>query len=121
MPPADPGMRLLVVGGRNPSPRLVSLRFQARARPYAIIQTYLKPLFYRFYRQHERTHEQSFWRKNMATEMKRSDAIVDRLEELLGPETRELLDHKARTIPKDQIHLPGPDYIDRVVSSSDRS
>src|SRR3989449_4794220 len=57
----------------------------------------------------------------MATEMKRSPAIVDRLEELLGAETRELLDHKAQTIPKDQIHVPGPDYIDRVVSNSDRS
>ncbi len=57
----------------------------------------------------------------MATEMKRSPAIIDRLEELLGAETRELLDHKARTIPKDQLHLPGPDFIDRVVSSSDRS
>src|SRR4030081_3054848 len=56
----------------------------------------------------------------MATEMGRSPAIIDRLEELLGPETRELLDHKARTIPKDQIHLPGPDFIDRVVSNSDR-
>lgn len=57
----------------------------------------------------------------MATEMTRSPAIIDRLEELLGPATRELLDHKARTIPKDQIQLPGPDFIDRVVSSSDRS
>jgi len=57
----------------------------------------------------------------MATEMTRSAAIVDRLEELLGPDTRKLLDHKARTIPKDQLHLPGPDFIDRVVSFSDRS
>jgi class I fructose-bisphosphate aldolase len=57
----------------------------------------------------------------MATEIKRSDAIIDRLEELLGPETRELLDHKTRTIPKEQLHLPGPDFIDRVVSYSDRS
>src|SRR3989442_4381786 len=57
----------------------------------------------------------------MATEMKRSPAIVGRLEELLGAETRELLDHKSQTIPKDQIHLPGPDFIDRVVSNSDRS
>ena len=53
--------------------------------------------------------------------MTRSPAIVDRLEELLGPETRELLDHKARTIPQDQLHLPGPDFIDRVTSYSDRS
>jgi class I fructose-bisphosphate aldolase len=57
----------------------------------------------------------------MATELKRSPAIIDRLEELLGPATRELLDHKARTIPKDQLHLPGPDFIDRVTSYSDRS
>src|SRR5258707_1053531 len=57
----------------------------------------------------------------MATEMGRSAAIIDRLEELLGSEVRELLDHKARTIPQDQIHLPGPDFIDRVVPSSDRS
>ena len=57
----------------------------------------------------------------MATEMGRSPAIIDRLEELLGAETRDLLDHKARTIPKDQLHLPGPDFIDRVVSDSDRS
>jgi class I fructose-bisphosphate aldolase len=57
----------------------------------------------------------------MATELKRSPAIIDRLEELLGAEARELLDHKAQTIPQDQIHLPGPDYIDRVVANSDRS
>jgi fructose-bisphosphate aldolase, class I len=57
----------------------------------------------------------------MATELKRSPAIIDRLEELLGTATRELLDHKARTIPKDQLHLPGPDFIDRVTSYSDRS
>src|SRR5437868_1719388 len=57
----------------------------------------------------------------MATELKRSPAIIDRLEELLGNEARELLDHKAQTIPQDQIHLPGPDFIDRVVASSDRS
>jgi class I fructose-bisphosphate aldolase len=57
----------------------------------------------------------------MATEMRRSPAIIDRLEELLGAETRQLLDHRAQTIPKEQIHLPGPDFIDRVVSQSDRS
>src|SRR5260221_778208 len=57
----------------------------------------------------------------MATEMGRSPAIIDRLEELCGSEVRKLLDHKARTIPQDQIHLPGPDFIDRVVSDSDRS
>jgi class I fructose-bisphosphate aldolase len=57
----------------------------------------------------------------MATEMKRSPAIIDRLEELLGADARQLLDHQAQTIPKEQIHLPGPDYIDRVMAHSDRS
>lgn len=57
----------------------------------------------------------------MVTELKRSSGIIDRLEELLGAETRDLLDHKAQTIPRDQIHVPGPDFIDRVTSHSDRS
>jgi class I fructose-bisphosphate aldolase len=57
----------------------------------------------------------------MATEMKRSPAIIDRLEELLGADARTLLDHTAQTIPNSQIQLPGPDYIDRVFSQSDRS
>jgi class I fructose-bisphosphate aldolase len=57
----------------------------------------------------------------MATEMKRSPAAVDRIEELLGDEARALLDHESQTIPKDQLHLPGPDFIDRVVAQSDRS
>ena len=56
----------------------------------------------------------------MATEMKRSPA-ANRIEELLGDEARSLLDHKSTAIPKEQIYLPGPDYIDRVVSQSDRS
>src|ERR1700737_2852059 len=57
----------------------------------------------------------------MATEMKRSAAAVNRIEELLGDEARSLLDHKAETIKKEQIHLPGPDFIDRVVAESHRS
>jgi class I fructose-bisphosphate aldolase len=60
-------------------------------------------------------------RKIMATEMKRSAGAADRIEELLGAEARDLLDHKTTTIPKEQIYLPGPDYIDRVVAQSDRS
>src|SRR6476469_7024453 len=56
----------------------------------------------------------------MATEMKRSSA-TNRIEELLGDEARSLLDHKSATIPKEQIYLPGPDFIDRVMAQSDRS
>jgi len=57
----------------------------------------------------------------MATEMKRSGESIDRIAELLGDEARTLLDHKAKTIPKEQLHLPGPDFVDRVVAQSDRS
>ncbi|HEY8203277.1 MAG TPA: class I fructose-bisphosphate aldolase [Pyrinomonadaceae bacterium] len=57
----------------------------------------------------------------MATEMKRSTGTIDRLEELLGEEARTLLEHKSQTVPKEQLYLPGPDFIDRVVAQSDRS
>jgi class I fructose-bisphosphate aldolase len=56
----------------------------------------------------------------MATEMKRSPAI-DRIEELLGADARALLDHQSKAIPKSQLHLPGPDFVDRVYSQTDRS
>ena len=39
----------------------------------------------------------------------------------LGDETEYLLDHECETIPKDQLHLPGPDFVDRVWKGSDRS
>ena len=57
----------------------------------------------------------------MATELKRTGSNIDRIEELLGADARTLLDHKSQTIAKDDVHLPGPDFIDRVWSVSDRS
>ncbi|MFQ5649970.1 MAG: class I fructose-bisphosphate aldolase [bacterium] len=41
--------------------------------------------------------------------------------DLLGDEAPELLEHKSTTIPKEQLHLPGPDFVDRVYVHSDRS
>ncbi len=41
--------------------------------------------------------------------------------ELLGEETRFLLDHTCTTIPKEQLYQPGPDFVDRVLSMTDRS
>ncbi len=41
--------------------------------------------------------------------------------DILGDEAAFLLDHKSTTIPRDTLHLPGPDFIDRVWSASDRS
>lgn len=56
----------------------------------------------------------------MATELKRSESM-DRIAELLGGDAPKLLDHTTQTIAKDQLQLPGPDFIDRVWSISDRS
>ena len=56
----------------------------------------------------------------MATELQRSGTL-DRIAELLGPDASKLLDHKSQTVPKELVQLPGPDFIDRVWSISDRS
>jgi class I fructose-bisphosphate aldolase len=45
---------------------------------------------------------------------------VSNLESILGPDAN-LLTHECRTIPKEQLHLPGPDFVDRVYSITDRS
>ena len=46
---------------------------------------------------------------------------LERIEALLGDEASSLLSHTCQTVPKEQLHLPGPDFVDRVVASSDRS
>jgi class I fructose-bisphosphate aldolase len=40
---------------------------------------------------------------------------------LLGDEAESLLKHESKGIPAGDLHLPGPDYIDRVFSQTDRS
>ncbi|MCL4818055.1 MAG: class I fructose-bisphosphate aldolase [Vicinamibacteria bacterium] len=42
------------------------------------------------------------------------------LEQHLGADARGLLDHVCKGIPKASLHLPGPDFVDRVVALSDR-
>jgi class I fructose-bisphosphate aldolase len=44
-----------------------------------------------------------------------------RIEELLGADAPSLLDHTCRTITRDRINLPGPDFVDRCFAPSDRS
>ena len=41
--------------------------------------------------------------------------------DLLGSDAQSLLSHKCQTISRDQLHLPGPDFIDRVLEPSDRN
>jgi class I fructose-bisphosphate aldolase len=42
------------------------------------------------------------------------------IEQLLGEEGQALLSHECRTIPKESFHLPGPDFVERVLTPSDR-
>lgn len=44
-----------------------------------------------------------------------------KIEELLGSDAKSLLEHQCRTIPKESLHLPGPDVIDRIYSLTDRT
>ncbi len=44
-----------------------------------------------------------------------------KIQELLGSESETLLNHVSKTIPKEDLHLPGGDFVDRVVSQSDRN
>src|ERR1044072_498022 len=56
----------------------------------------------------------------MSTQLLRSDSIA-KIAELLGPSADDLLKHTTQTISKDQLNLPGPDFVDRVWGISDRS
>ncbi len=40
---------------------------------------------------------------------------------LLGDEAESLLSYESKTIPREDLSLPGPDFIDRVMASTDRS
>jgi len=42
------------------------------------------------------------------------------IEEWLGGEARALLDYRCTGIPKESLHHPGPDFVDRVLAISDR-
>jgi len=43
------------------------------------------------------------------------------IEELLGKDASSLLSHQCKTVSKDLLHLPGPDFIDRIFINSNRS
>jgi fructose-bisphosphate aldolase, class I len=43
------------------------------------------------------------------------------LVDLLGSDAPSLLEHTCKTIPKEQLHLPGPDFVDRIFAHSDRN
>lgn len=55
----------------------------------------------------------------MSTAVLESSLTID-VEEVLGAEAKNLLEYRAK-VPKEHLHLPGPDFIDRVWVHSDRS
>ncbi|NMB67438.1 MAG: class I fructose-bisphosphate aldolase [Chloroflexi bacterium] len=46
--------------------------------------------------------------------------MYEKIVSLLGDEAQALLQHECKTITKDQIHLPGADWVDRTWALSDR-
>jgi class I fructose-bisphosphate aldolase len=45
---------------------------------------------------------------------------LNKIEELLGDQAKGLLEHTCQTVPKSDLHLPGPDFVERVWTLSDR-
>ncbi len=46
--------------------------------------------------------------------------MIKKIQSLLGAEADDLLSYKCTGFPKESLHLPGPDFIDRVWVGSDR-
>lgn len=47
--------------------------------------------------------------------------MLEKTKEIIGKENELLLTHKCNTIPKETLHLPGSDFVDRVWKDSDRT
>lgn len=47
--------------------------------------------------------------------------MSNKIQELLGANAKNLLEHTCKTIPKDKIHIPGNDFVDRIFAHSNRS
>lgn len=47
--------------------------------------------------------------------------MINTIEKYLGDDNDYLLNHECKTISRDHLYLPGPDFVDRVVSQSDRT
>ncbi len=43
------------------------------------------------------------------------------IQKILGDKAQALLGHKCKTVASDQLHIPGPDWVDRIFSPSDRN
>ncbi len=46
--------------------------------------------------------------------------MLGKIQELLGSQADSLLQHTSTTVPKEMLHAPGPDYLDRIFVDTDR-
>jgi class I fructose-bisphosphate aldolase len=46
---------------------------------------------------------------------------IGEIEKLLGQEAKSLLTHVCKTVPKERLHIPGADWVDRIFGPSDRN
>ncbi len=46
---------------------------------------------------------------------------LDKIQELLGDGAENLLSHECKTINKDLLHLPGPDFVNEIFANSNRN
>ena len=47
--------------------------------------------------------------------------MIETIEQYLGDDAKNLLEHESKGIPKESLHLPGPDFVDRIFIQTDRS
>jgi len=47
--------------------------------------------------------------------------MIEKIKAILGKDNESLLTYESKTIPKEMLHLPGKDFIDRVWKDSDRT
>ena len=56
----------------------------------------------------------------MSTARTMDTSTIKAIEDALGKDARSLLEHRCKGVSRDALQLPGPDFVDRVHSASDR-
>jgi class I fructose-bisphosphate aldolase len=46
--------------------------------------------------------------------------MLENILKLLGNDAKRLLEHRCCTVEKGDLHLPGPDFVERVMAQTDR-
>lgn len=46
---------------------------------------------------------------------------LENIQKILGGDAEKMLSHSCKTVSKDKLHIPGPDWVDRIFASTDRN